>query len=201
MARYLRKIGSANHRTRPSNNALRNVLKRVATIIVIGAAGFICGCLQSKTDQQLKNLKSDNIVIQSEAIFWLGEKRKIIAVSDLTDLLSEDHPKQIRVQAIRALGKIGKATPVNKLVAILSEADAEIVLSAAEALGKIRDPLAVKPLLGIIANDTARLTVIWSLGNIGDRAAIPVLTSLVREKDSLVRFNATRALKSIGGNK
>jgi len=148
----------------------------------------------------MENIKSENIVVRSEAIFWLGEGEKKIAVSALTVLLTDNQPKNIRLEAIDALGKIGARTSVDKLLALFGEEDEEILSAAVEAVGKIKDPKAVKPLMDVLYNDTVKLTAIWSLGNIGDKSAIPILTTLLNNEDRFVRFNATRALKTIGEN-
>ncbi|GAJ05579.1 unnamed protein product, partial [marine sediment metagenome] len=74
-------------------------------------------------------------------------------------------------------------------------------MAACDALGKIKDPKAVKPLLNILNdknNKDIQLTAIWALGSIGDNSAIPALTKLLDDQDNYVRYNAAKALSKIG---
>lgn len=161
---------------------------------------FSIGCLQSKTDLYMRDLESANVVLQYEAMVWLGEKKKRIAVPLLKELLTNDHPRKIRVQAIRTLGKIGDRSAVDGLMAALSEIDEEILSAAVEALGRIGESKAVVPLISMLKHERVKLTAIWAMGNIADKRVVPILTSLLEDRDKFVRFNARRALKKIGDN-
>jgi len=48
--------------------------------VIILFLSFIAGCSPSNTDEYIKDLKSENIIAQTETIFYLGEmkeKRKL----------------------------------------------------------------------------------------------------------------------------
>jgi len=167
---------------------------------------FLAGCVFTDTERYISDLKSENVVAQRDAIFWLGEKKKKAAVSPLMDLLAIQRPKVIRLEAIIALGKIGASDPVDRLISILEETDNDILVAVIEALGKIEDPKAVKPIADLLTNNAlrngaARITAIWALGNIGDRNAIPILTRLSGESDRFIAANASIALKQIGAKR
>jgi hypothetical protein len=78
--------------------------------------------------------------------------------------------------------------------------DSQIVLKAAEALGKIKDPRAVEPLLTALKGKDESLIGWWvanALGEINDPRAIEPLISDLKNTDAGVRQNAVHALKKI----
>jgi bilin biosynthesis protein len=152
----------------------------------IGSAGYMA------------DLKSTNIMVKKNAIYYLGQKKSKKAVPHLIDLADSDQPKVIRLNAIMALGKIGEASAAEALIRCLDEGDIEIRTAAVCALGQMKDPKGVEPRLGVIHDQRLQLTVIWALGNMGEEAAVPVLTGLLASDDRFVRYNAGRALKKIG---
>jgi HEAT repeat protein len=159
------------------------------------------GCSLNDTEKYLQELKSENVMVRNNAIYYLGENKEKLAVPMLIELLNNDQPKEIRLNAIEALGKIEEAISVEALVALLNEEDKEIKMAAVEALGKIKDPKAVKPLINVLNNKDIKITALWAIGNIGDKSAIPHLTKLFDDQDEYVRYNASQSLKKIGYDK
>jgi len=156
------------------------------------------GCFFDAAEKQLQDLTCDNRALKNMAIYNLGENRVKAAVPLLVELLKERTPKDIRINAIEALGKICDEHAVKALIAVLEEQDRAIRETVVEALGKIKDPRAVDPLIAVLDDRDVRLTAIWALGNIGDRRAVPALTGLLKSSNVYVRYNAVQALKAMG---
>jgi HEAT repeat protein len=178
-------------------------MRKLFNIVLFIFLIFSFGCsLDDDTAKYLEALKSENITVRKEAVYYLGENKEEDAVPLLIQLLSQDQSKEVRIKAIEALGKIGSIdnnSHVDTLIGILRENDTEILTAAVEALGKIKDPKAVKPLINLLDNRDIRLAAIWALGNVGDKGAVPALTGLLNSDDKYVRYNSTQALKQIGG--
>jgi len=162
------------------------------------------GCDFNNHEALLNDLKSQNMMVVNEAAYELGESEEEKAVPLLMNLIKGDQPKEIKITAIEALGKIGANIPVDALVDVLGERNNdEIRIAACNALGKIKSPGAVEPLLGVagVEDRDVRLFAIWALGSIGDEKAIPLLTKLVSDPDKYLSYNARQALKTIGNGK
>jgi HEAT repeat protein len=108
--------------------------------------------------------------------------------------------RQVAEAAITALGAVGGEEAGSLLVEKLQDVEypaeqkPEIIL----ALGKLKYPDAVEPLIAIADNrDNERIWRMYaaaSLGEIGDERAIPRLRALLTEQDALVKAYAASAL-------
>jgi HEAT repeat protein len=159
---------------------------------------FNYGCSLNDTEKYIADLKSENVMVRNNAIYYLGENTEKLAVPMLIELLNNDQPKETRLMVIESLGKIGDSSSIDALVALLSEEDKEIKIAVCNVLGLIKNAEAVMPLVSILEDKDVRLTAIWALGNIGDKSAVPALTTLLDDKDKYVSSNAANALKKIG---
>lgn len=134
------------------------------------------------------SLKSTTLLIQlfqgdemgkrQNAAHELGERKAFETVSILCQELDNDNEyNNLKLNIINALGKICSSYPsseacadkaVVSLIKALSSNDENIPASAAEALGKIGDPRAVKPLIKLSSNGGwyTREAVIRSLNSI-----------------------------------
>ena len=78
---------------------------------------------------------------------------------------------------------------------------ASVRQAAAEALGGVKDSVAVRALMEVLRTDESaavRRAAAWSLGEIADAMAIPALSeALARDRDAETRKNAASALGSI----
>lgn len=179
-------------------------MKTILSVLILIFLIFNFGCLSNDTEKYIEDLKSENIMVRKNALYYLGKKKEKTAVPMLIEFLKDDQPKETKLSAIEALGKICDSRSIDVLIGVLMEKDNDIRIAAVEALGKIRNPKAVKPLLNILNNKNnkdIRLTAIWALGNIGDNRAIPALTKLLGDQDNYVRYNAAQSLKKIGSGK
>ncbi|WP_447974905.1 HEAT repeat domain-containing protein [Nitrospira sp. Kam-Ns4a] len=130
----------------------------------------------------------------AQALGRIGEPR---AVPRLLPLLN-DKVKAVRVEAAQALVRIGPPA-VAPLLAALTHGEWLVRLHAVEALGKLKSPEAVEPLLRVLFNDrdpAVREDSVRSLGEIGDVRAVEFLLLVMR--DPGLRAPAVEALGKIG---
>jgi len=176
---------------------MKTIFKVLLFILLI----FNFGCLSNDTKKYIRDLKSENVMVRNNAIYYLGKKKEKRAVPLLIELLNNDQIKEIKLNAIESLGEIGEGSSVDALVNVLKEKDNDMRIAAVDALGKIREQKAVKPLINILSDRDIKVIAIWALGNIGGKSAIPILTRLLHDQDKYVRYNAAKALNKIGSGK
>lgn len=176
-------------------------MKIILDILLFIFLIFNFGCLSNDTEKYIKDLKSENITVRKNALYYLGKKKEKSAVPMLIEFLKDDQPKEIKLSAIDALGKICDSRSIDVLIGVLMEKDNDIRIAAVDALGKIRDPKAVKPLINILNDRDIKVIAIWALGNIGDKSAIPALTKLLDDQNKYLRYNAAQSLKKIQNGK
>jgi len=68
---------------------------------------------------------------------------------------------------------------------------------AAHLLGDLKDVRAVRILISLLKDEDVQDIVPWSLGEIGDKSAIPPLKEALNDKDVSVRAAALRALEKL----
>lgn len=130
----------------------------------------------------LKALASSDWIVRMHAAKALGRIRVSEAVSALMPLL-QDKVKAVREEAAGALAAIGTPS-IPSLVEALRHEEWLVRLHAVEALGKLRSPDAVKPLLFALFNDrdsAIREDVIRALGDIGHAGAVEFLFQVIEE--------------------
>lgn len=172
-------------------------MKIVLSILLFSFSMFT-GCLSNDAEKYIKDLKSENVMVQSEAAYYLGTLKEKSVVPVLVTFLNPDKSKELRLKAIEALGKIGEKSAVDSLVKILTEGDTEMRIATVTAMGKIKDPRSIPSLIALLDDKEAQVFVIWALGNIGDKSAVSALTDRLGDPDKYVRYNAAQALKKIG---
>ncbi len=135
--------------------------------------------------------------VRLQAVKGLGELRDARAVQPLISVLGDDDP-DIRAAAVTALGLLGRPA-FGALAAALGDKDARRRQHAAQALGEIRDPRAIAPLIAIMkdADPNVRFRAYQALGRIGEPAVDPLIAAL-RDGHPWIRLNAVYALKEIG---
>jgi hypothetical protein len=120
---------------------------------------------------------------------------------DIPGLISalRDPDMDIQWKAAAALGSFGPDA-IRELIAGLRTRDRAVKLGIIEALGEIRDPLAVEPLIPLLGD--ASVEVRWdaalALGEIGDSRAIAPLLPGLRDPDRYVRYGTALALGKLG---
>ncbi|HMA04319.1 MAG TPA: HEAT repeat domain-containing protein [Methanomicrobiales archaeon] len=110
------------------------------------------------------------------------------------------HPDTgIQWRAAAALGSFGPEA-IRHLTGRLPTRDRSVRLGIIEALGEIRDPLAVDPLLPYLQDPSVevRWETALALGEIGDTRAIGPLLPGLRDPDRYVRYGTALALQRLG---
>jgi hypothetical protein len=116
-------------------------------------------------------------------------------VSGLIRLLNHRNP-DVQWLAADALGSLGDLAFV-PLIRVLDSRHAAVRIGAIEALGAIRDPRSVRPIVDILEQDRAvevRWVAALALGEIGNPSAIPPLLDAIRDKERYIRYGAARSL-------
>jgi HEAT repeat protein len=130
----------------------------------------------------------------------LGRIQDGRAVPALMPLL-HDKVKAVRAEAATALAAIGPAA-VPALVEALKHEEWLVRLHAVEALGKVKAPAAVPPLLFVLFNDrdsAVREDSVRALGEIGSPETVEFLVTVL--KDPTLRPLAVEALGRIGDHR
>jgi HEAT repeat protein len=133
--------------------------------------------------------------IAREALKAIGKP----AVEPLTAFLRDDNP-YICMVVIKLLGDIGDSLAVGHLIGVMKHfASWQFRYEAADALGKIKDPRIVGPLLEALndRNKRVREAAAKSLKEVGEPAVEPLIASL-REENQDVCFKAIVLLGEIG---
>ena len=112
-----------------------------------------------------------------------------------------DQDEDVRAYAALALGDIGKRTATSALVERIREDIVPQVRGfAAMALGKLRDPKSLAPLITQVGKEKdakALAAAIHALGELGDASAVPVITPHLEHASPDVREYAKDALKRL----
>ena len=118
----------------------------------------------------------------------------------ITILNDENERKWRRVDAARALGKLGDSGAVEPLLQTLKNTDSHLRVASAEAVGTLKDPQAIDPLLTALQdeNRAVRRAVTLALGKLRDVRTVSSLVKALQDPDWEVQNNAARALEAIG---
>ena len=115
-------------------------------------------------------------------------------VEPVIELLSDSDP-DTRSGAMAVASVFDDVRIVPMTVQLLRDNDWWIRISAADTLGRIKDPRAVEPLVAVLADSDVKLAAIEALGRIGDARALPALGRLLADPTPDVRIEVMHALK------
>lgn len=105
----------------------------------------------------------------------------------------------VQSAAITALHNLGDPAIV-RLVVNLKSKNLHLKLGIIEALGQLKDPRALEPLIAALADENPEIR--WgsaiSLAGLEDPRAIPALRKVLDDKDKYVRYGAASSLSKIG---
>ncbi len=167
--------------------------------------------ITSDIKEGIKKLHSENPFIRGEAIrelASLGEKAEIalpLLIELLADTSSVVWQKDDKImsssidrEALQAIINIGKPA-VKPLIKAVKSNNVYLKRNAIEALGKLKDPLAVETVIEVLDDkDTyVRKNSAEALGEIGDPRAIMPLVKAINDKKTCVRDASLDALKKI----
>jgi hypothetical protein len=112
-----------------------------------------------------------------------------------------DHRKSnIRWRAADALGTLGEVA-CDPLLKVLVFPKIHVRIGVIEALGEIKSPRSVEPLIHTLQTDEiseVRWVAALALGEIGDKRATPPLLASLKDKDRYVRYGSAKALYQLG---
>ncbi len=130
----------------------------------------------------------------------VGTVEELVRKEDIHGLVRALSSRDLETQtaASRALGQVGAGHSA-ELIAALTRGSKEVKLGIIEALGEIRDPGTLDPLIACLADPdhAVRWEAALALGSLGDLAAIPSLVLLLRDRSRYVRYGAALALRTM----
>ncbi len=164
----------------------KGIRERAAAALVArrapSAPYFLCQYLASPEISQ-RNLASEVLAsFGAAAIEALAEQST-----------AADH--DVRKFAVDTLGVIGNTAALDVLIDALNDPNENVVCSAAEALGRIKDAAAVTPLMQAYdQHPYARAQIVEALGAIGNQKALSLLIRALRSEDAVIVFTAVEAM-------
>lgn len=131
----------------------------------------------------------------TEALIRIGDA----AVPEVLLRLETENDLDVRLSLVNLLGDLRTDEGLDLLLALIErEDDINILSSAVSSIGRYRAARAVSPLIRTLQRDDLWLKfhVVEALGDIGDRAALPVILPLYAEKS--LRKPVLEAIGKIG---
>ena len=167
-----------------------------------------------KLPRNQNELYDQNITSFQKVIYWQYLDRFLLSqlsgedeIQVLKEILGDANETEFRKKAAKELGKSGDVRAVDSLINSLNDRP-NVVQDIIVALGEIRDPKAVNPLINILERldkrpnihsqaDVNRATAAEALGRIADKRAIVPLVAALKQKSRYVREKAASALDSL----
>lgn len=128
----------------------------------------------------------------------IESRRQSGDIPGLIRLLDHGNP-DIQWKAADALGTLGEPA-CNPLLKILEFPKMHVRLGAIEALGDIKCPRSVEPVIRRLREDRdneVRFVAALALGQIGDPRALPALEEALQDADRYVRYGAVMSLEML----
>jgi hypothetical protein len=147
----------------------------------------------------VRAMRSSDPIVGAEAAIALGRLYDERARPALHRLVYSEDPR-LRTDAAISLARLRDRAAVPGLIdAIWLAANRHDREEAIRWLGRLRDPRAVEPLLGTLADSRLRYLSVIALGQIGDARAYEPLVDMLRwASHASVRDNIARALGQLG---
>ncbi|MFX0050322.1 MAG: HEAT repeat domain-containing protein, partial [Candidatus Hermodarchaeota archaeon] len=137
------------------------------------------------------------------AVEALGEIANQATINPLIEYLKNDEDLDFRAMVAKQLGVMGEiareAGPV-LIEALYNKESSEIRENASHAIGLIQISSAVEPMIQALRNERDEYTrreMSWSLGELKNPLALPVLIATLKDSDKETRGNAAEALGKI----
>jgi len=144
--------------------------------------------------------------IRDNYIRWVLRDIGGPAVPPLLDELAKS--PQTKKYVIQVLGDLKASSPAvnDALLPLLSEGKLGLRILAAKALGKRREERAFEPMMELLREmDKVKKQrpnqVLFALGWLGDKRAVPIILPYLKAEDPLVRLGAAKALGWLGDRK
>ncbi|HJN76616.1 MAG TPA: HEAT repeat domain-containing protein [Myxococcota bacterium] len=145
-------------------------------------------------------ISSDNPTVRQDMVVAAKLVDDPVVIEALIGAL-EDDSTVIRVSAIESLADLSAVEAVPAICERLDDDEEGVRRAAVDALGRLQDPGGTEALIEYLDEHRAGrvpLNALWALGNIGDPAALPILSRFREHEDPYVAYNADLALRAIG---
>ncbi len=156
--------------------------------------------VQELRDVLLQRLhdESEDLGVRSSALAALGYFSDDRVGEELLNAFTNP---ELRLGAIRGMGRTADPRWTDRLMPVLGAEDAQMRLEAARALEEIEDERAVGPLVELVDDPEAdvRVAAIHALGVIGGEEAREALLYAVEDADPRIREAAEAAVSAIEG--
>ena len=152
------------------NDARRGVVE-ILTIMGPPVVPYLLKALAQPPGPDAANARSGVIRV-------LGNLRAAEAVEPLRQLLREIPPTGVRIAIADAFGKIGEPSTIPDLVALTRDGEILVRASAVRALGELKHPEAIPPLLKVLRehpDEATRTHAVRTLESTGMRWLVPIL--------------------------
>lgn len=179
---------------------------RVRVIDDLRSSGKLSAAFLPMLHQRLENEKSYEVKASIAKI--LSEMKDPSSIEPLINALdlgnTEPAANQANKEITAALGAIGDPKAEPQLLKLLNAKDAYTKIEAINALGTMKSKAAVKKLIDIAEDDNGEPFIakkaVQALGDIGDPAAVPLLTKMMFKERRGVSFyvESSFALYQIG---
>lgn len=161
--------------------AMANSADKDLRYIVAKSLGAI-GSIEA-TGVLLQLLQDPDREVRAEAIRSLGELADPEGAGALLDFLDEESDPDLTLEAVCALGRMKSRAALRHLLGLLKTQREELAVEVIRALGAMRAPEAVRPIITRMQDDEGRevqLAAVRALGDLGDGAAVPALVQLLQ---------------------
>lgn len=171
--------------------------KGVALVLGLLLAVVLVGCGESKSEEMVRKLDSEEASVRRAACMRLGTLGSSWAYEPVRDVYEHDSSLEVRADCLEALGTVGATDDVLPILTRALEHDSDtLVLHAARGLGKRGSSRGVEPLTAMLEHEhpEVREAAASSLEEIGDPSALPALRDRLEveenEKAGLMIENA-----------
>jgi len=130
-------------------------------------------------DRIYKQINSTNTDIRATAVFFIGRVRGNRALSTLHDLLADGN-QQVRIRAIEAIGELRQAESVGPLEsALMNEYDPSVRKMIVKSLGNIGDRSVIRVVSFLVTDPTVKSEAVAALAGIKHRDALLTLQNVM----------------------
>jgi HEAT repeat protein len=141
---------------------------------------------QQKLDDAIRKFGEEDVQSRLEGVEGLGENAEDPKAVEYLVRAAADADMSVRVKAIGVIGdaKVRAAVPILVQQLFMRDTTLPTKQYIVASLGKVGDPAATKPLLDLLARDvdpSLRGGIVYALGEIGDKNALPTLQKLVKD--------------------
>ncbi len=143
-------------------------------------------------------LESESVAARCSALYALGRSEEASVAPAVIPLLSDSSP-EVRIDACRALARVGDVEHSNKLP--LMDSNEYVQVAAVEAVAQLGTEKGAKPLIGVFRRSEStpvRLAVLRALSSVEETSAVEdVVRSALKDDEPQLRAEALKLLSSM----